>query len=117
MEISLRQAGGLLGADRDLKISDRQVEVKRNGNSSSHELTDDEIATVDALASRVATTTPSATFSGDPFASDAMRTELEIGHGAAIRHYELQSGADAPPELWNLVSKLGEVADRARPAG
>ncbi len=112
MEVSLRQRGGSLGVDRTVSVKGSDLTVADAGAASTRTLTEDEAASVGLLAEQLVKSTAAGQFPGDPYASDGMTTEVEVGDARARHRYEVQSGGAAPAELWALVGTLDRVAAR-----
>jgi hypothetical protein len=112
MKISLRQKGGLFGAERNVDLSEAELEVTDRGvQVTKRTLRPDESARVDELARRLIaknTTQEAGALDG---VSDSMLTEVEIGDEDGERTYRVRSGEDADAELWELVGTLREVAE------
>jgi hypothetical protein len=118
MQISLRQTGGSFGGERSVRIAQDALHVTDNGVAASRKLTAEEASSVEGLAAQLVKGAAAGTFPGDPYASDVMTTEVEIDDDDGATHrYETSSGGNAPTELWQLVGKLGEVADKSASGG
>lgn len=128
LQISVRQSGGLFGGERSLAVGADGLHVTEDGVAvTQRKLTREERARVRDVARRLMAHEPAPPappdFPGDSEAetaaqfppSDAMLTEVEIDDASGAHRYRVQSGDDAPQELWELVGTLGEVAQSEPP--
>ncbi len=111
MRVSILRQGGFLDLDQrvdvdgtDVRVVERGVprSVKRVGVGLAHR--------VEELAASV-TRLPEVTVPPPEVpAYDDMLTEIEIDDGTAVRRLSLQSGTDAPKELWDLIGAVDDCA-------
>ena len=111
MKINLRQTGGIAGVEDQFDLDDANLTVSRRGQPPrTRRLTADEHAKVAEAASRLLAH-PDLTSAGpEPPVSDSMHTEINIGDAQHPRRFAVESGQDAPDELWDLVDALGDAA-------
>ena len=113
MKISLRQTGGIVGIDDSVHLENAKLSASSAGEAPrSRRLSPAEAAKVREAAERLLAKDPPKRRKDAAVASDSMLTEVSIGGARRERIFRVESGDDAPSELWDLVDAL---TDAARP--
>jgi hypothetical protein len=109
MEIEVHQRGGVLGLDRRYLVKDGKIEVIDGGLSRGAKHLDPRQAQrIDQLAAHAAGATPVPSQSRP--GSDAMKTDISIQADGVKRLLELQTGDDAPNEVWDLIGEVSRAS-------
>jgi hypothetical protein len=108
VEIVVYQRGGVLGLDRRYVVKDGTIEVIDKGRSRGlTELDPQQAARIDELAGYAA---GADTESKELPVSDGMETKVQIRRDADSRSLELQTGDEAPPEVWDLIGEVSRAS-------
>jgi hypothetical protein len=110
MKVNLRQTGGIAGLDDELELDEHDLTVSRSGERQTRRLTKAERARVAEAARRLLKQSAPVGPKPEYTVSDSMLTTIEVGDKRKQRQFEVESGQDAPDELWDLVDAMSEVA-------
>jgi hypothetical protein len=112
MRVSLRQTGGIVGLDDRFDLDEQHLTVSKSGKApTTRRLTKAERAKLAAAVKRLLAQRGEPAPRPEFAASDSMLTEVEIDHARKQRRFEVESGQDAPNELWDLVDAMYDAAD------
>lgn len=107
VKVSLRQKGGVLGLDREVRFDGTHVQVTEKGAPRRvHPLGKKEVARVRKLATRVVRVSDQAVQHGGELASDGLATRIAIVDGPRQKSLTVRSGDTAPDEVWELIGEL-----------
>lgn len=110
MMISVRTRGGVFGVDRTVDVRDGLVTVTEHGKTREvGRLDPARVAQLTELADRVARLEDPVQQPA-PEAVDAASTAIKIDNGERQRAVQLQSGVDAPNEVWELLDAVEACA-------
>lgn len=101
----------MFGGERQVDVQTSGLQVTEDGVPvTARTLTAGERTKVSELAKRLISRADSLELGADNYASDPVLTEVAIEDADQRRTYRVQSGDDAPDELWELVGTLSDVA-------
>ena len=109
MEIEVHQQGGVLGMDRRYLVRDGTIEVIDKGRSRGRtQLAPDQADRIGELAHHAA---GAQTQAKKLLTSDGMTTRIRIRGADSDRDLTLETGDEAPSEVWDLVGEVSRASE------
>jgi hypothetical protein len=110
VEIHVHEKGGVLGIDRQVDVKDGVLKVVVNGVERARQrLEPDTEERLRQLAERLPNGCRIGRYDG-PRIGDSMETTIKIAQNGRSQQLRVQSGDDAPEQVWDLLGAVSEIS-------